>query len=100
MEAAGAALIAKVVSEYGILGLGWVLFLKAQVTIAKDRERIHKTQELLTTLLLKKDVADDPIVFTPDQTLLGDCGPGQDDSRHTRGNKNKTRVSWPLKRQR
>lgn len=97
MEAAGAALIAKVVSEYGILGLGWVLFLRAQVTIAKERERIHKTQELLTTLLLKKDIADDPIVFTPDQALLRDSRAGQADSRDKKRNQIKSRLPWPLK---
>lgn len=36
---AGAAIVARAVSEYGILGLGWVLFLFAMFYIRVERRR-------------------------------------------------------------
>lgn len=74
MELAGASAVARGVSEYGILGLGWVLFLFSMFYIRVERRRYQDLVIHIITYFTKIHMAegkDDGIIPPVASALFG-----------------------------
>lgn len=69
METVSASIVARGVAEYGILGLGWILFLFSMIYIRSERARYQDLVIHIITYFTKVNMLegrhDDPIPLPP-----------------------------------